>query len=107
MKQQIESQRRALRGLVKTHRKEFSLIAGLCGLCFVLGWLWNGMWLIAALCLLHLIGQWGRYTEERLASGPENTRVGLYQRIWGEDWQRALSRDHPQLLGKSQQRGGG
>ena len=107
MKQQIEAQRRALRTLVKTHRKEFSLIAGLCGLSFVLGWLWHGMWLIAALCLLHLIGQWGRYTEERLASSSANTRIGLYQRIWGEDWQRALSRDHPQLLRKSQQRSGG
>lgn len=107
MKQQLEVQRTALRELVKTHRKEFSLIAGLCGFCFVLGWLWNGMWLIAALCLLHLIGQWGRYTEERLASSPANTLIGLYQRIWGEDWQRALSRDHPQMLEKSREHSGG
>lgn len=84
--------------LIRHHRQEFFIIVLLFCLSFLLGWIWHGIWLVAGLCLLHLIGLWDRYTANNLVSHADNKRVELYRELWGDHWQKALGKDHPELL---------
>ena len=87
-----------IRNLIKQHRQEFYIIAFLFSLSLLLGWIWHGIWLLAALCLLHLIGLWDRYTADHLVSHTDEKCVEAYRKLWGDNWQKALGRDHPDLL---------
>lgn len=83
---------------VPQHSREFLAIVVGCGVCFLLGWVWHGLWLMSALGLLQLIGLWGRYTEERLISPKDHRRIEIYKKLWGTNWRQALGRDYPELL---------
>lgn len=78
-------------------RREFLVIAVIIFLCAVVGWVWHGAWLLAALGLLHLIGNWGRYTHAHTLAHTDERRIESYQKVWGDTWRTALNKDHPDL----------